>query len=59
MKPMKHWKRLLLAACALAVGGGLGGVLLSDPHPVKTLAFLAACALLGQGFYRLDQKISP
>ena len=56
MKHMKHWKRWLLAACALAVGGGLGGVLLADPDPVKSLAFLAACALLGEGFCRLDWK---
>ena len=56
MKHMKHWKRWLLAACALAVGGGLGSVLLADPDPVKSLAFLAACALLGEGLYRLNQK---
>ena len=56
MKHMKHWKRWLLAACALAVGGGLGSVLLADPAPVKSLAFLAAYALLGEGFYRLDRK---
>ena len=53
---MKHWKRWLLAACALAVGGGLGSVLLADSDPVKSLAFLAACALLGEGFCRLDRK---
>ena len=56
MKHMKHWKRWLLAACALAVGGGLGSVLLADPDPVKSLAFLAACTLLGGGFCRLARK---
>ena len=56
MKHMKHWKRRLLAACALAVGGGLGSVLLADSDPVKILAFLAVCALLGEGFCRLDRK---
>ena len=56
MKHIKHWKRWLLAACALAVGGGLGSVLLADPDPVKSLAFLAACTLLGEGFCRLDRK---
>ena len=53
---MKHWKRWLLAACALAVGGGLGSVLLADSDPVKILAFLAVCALLGGVFCRLDRK---
>ena len=56
MKHMKHWKRWLLAACALAVGGGLGSVLLSGSDPVKMLAFLAACALLGEVFYRIGRK---
>ena len=53
---MKHWKRWLLAACALAVGGGLGSVLLSGSDPVKMLAFLAACALLGEVFYCIGRK---
>ena len=56
MKHMKHWKRWLLAACALAVGGGLGSVLLADSDPVKILAFLAVCALLGEVFYRIGRK---
>ena len=38
MKHMKHWKRWLLAACALAVGGGLGSVLLADPAPAESSA---------------------
>ena len=56
MKHMKHWKRRLLAVCALAVGGALGSVLLADSDPVKILAFLAVCALLGEVFCRLDRK---
>ena len=53
---MKHWKRWLLAACALAVGGGLGSVRLSCYDPVKVLAFLTGCALLGEVFYRIGRK---
>ena len=54
---MKKLQRLLLAAGALLLGGGLGSVLLPWGGALGTLAFLGLCALLGRGFYRLDQRI--
>ena len=54
---MRNLQRLLLAAGALALGGGLGGVLL-PLGALGPLAFLGLCALLGRGFYRLDQTIT-
>ena len=54
---MKKLQRLLLAAGALLLGGGLGSVLLPRGGALGTLAFLGLCALLGRGVYRLDQAI--
>ena len=54
---MRNLQRLLLAAGALVLGGGLGGILLPRGGAHGTLAFLGLCALLGRGFYRLDQRI--
>ena len=52
---MKRPGRLLLGIVALAVGGGLGAVLLSDFQPLNILLFLALCFLLGEGFYHIDK----
>ena len=52
---MKRPGRLLLGIAALAVGGGLGAVLLSDFQPLNILLFLALCFLLGGGFYHIDK----
>ena len=54
---MRNLQRLLLAAGALVLGGGLGGILLTRGGALGRLAFLGLCALLGRGFYRLDQRI--
>ena len=54
---MRNLQRLLLAAGALVLGGGLGGILLPRGGAPGTLAFLGLCALLGRGVYRLDQAI--
>ena len=54
---MKRLGRLLLFAAALAVGGGLGSVLLDGFEPLKTLAFFAACGLLGEGFCQIDRSL--
>ena len=55
---MKHFKRLLLLALALAVGGGLGYWLLPDFEPLKMIIFAVACLILGEVFYQIDKKIS-
>ena len=55
---MKHFKRLLLLAAALAVGGGLGLLLLPVAKPGKMAAFLLACFLLGEVFYRIGRRLS-
>lgn len=55
---MKHIKRLLLLAAALAVGGGLGNMLLPDFEPVKMIVFAVACVVLGEFFYQIDKRIS-
>lgn len=55
---MKHIKRLLLLAAALAVGGGLGSMLLPDFEPVKMIAFAVFCVALGEVFYQIDKRIS-
>lgn len=55
---MKHFERLLLLVIALAVGGGLGSLLLSDFEPIKMIMFAVACAALGEVFYQIDKRIS-
>ncbi|MCI5802501.1 MAG: hypothetical protein MR014_10035 [Oscillospiraceae bacterium] len=55
---MKHLERLLLLAAALAVGGGLGYLLLPGFDPAKMALFAAACLALGEAFYRADGWIS-
>ena len=47
----------LVVVAALAVGGGLGSVLLDGFEPLKMLAFFAACGLLGKGFYQIDRSL--
>ena len=55
---MKHFERLLLLAIALAVGGGLGYILLPDFEPVKMIIFAVACLILGEIFYQIDKRLS-
>lgn len=55
---MKHFERLLLLVIALAVGGGLGYMLLPDFEPIKMIIFAIACVVLGEIFYQIDKRIS-
>lgn len=55
---MKHFERLLLLVIALAVGGGLGYMLLPNFEPVKMIIFAIACVVLGEVFYQIDKKIA-
>lgn len=55
---MKHFERLLLLVIALAVGGGLGYMLLPDFEPKKMIIFAIACVVLGEIFYQIDKRIS-
>lgn len=55
---MKHFGRLLLLVIALAVGGGLGYMLLPEFDPMKMIVFAAACCVLGEIFYQIDKRIS-
>ncbi|HIZ54650.1 MAG TPA: hypothetical protein H9671_00385 [Firmicutes bacterium] len=55
---MKHFQRLLLLTLALAMGGGLGYLLLPDFEPVQMILFSAACLVLGEIFYQVDKYIS-
>ena len=54
---MKHFGRVLLLIGALAVGGGLGSVLLPNFEPIKMVIFAAVCVVLGEVFYQADQRI--
>ena len=54
---MKRPGRILLGIAALAMGGGLGAVLLSDFQPWNMLLFLALCFLLGGIFYHIDKAL--
>lgn len=53
-----RFRRSLLLVMALIVGGGLGAVLLPKFEPVKIILFFAICSVLGEVFYRIDQRIS-
>ena len=53
---MKHFQRLFLLVFALAVGGGLGAVFLSNFDPVKMILFAIACVILGEVFYQIDTR---
>ena len=56
---MKRLYRWLLAAAALAAGGGLWDSLLTPGFDMPRMAlFLAACRLLGELFYQADKRIS-
>ena len=51
---MKNLPRLLLLAAALAMGGGLGHLLLPD----HSFLFIAVCFALGELFYRVDSRLN-
>ncbi len=53
---MKHFERLFLLVLALAVGGGLGALFLSDFDPVKMILFAVVCVVLGEVFYQIDTR---
>ena len=55
---MKKMFRLVLFILALAVGGWLGIVFLADFEPLKMLAFLAICGVLGVVFHQIDKRIT-
>ena len=55
---MKHFERVLLLIIALAVGGGLGYMLLPGFELVKMIIFAICCLILGEIFYRIDKKLS-
>lgn len=55
---MKHFGRLLLLAGALAIGGGLGYLLLPGFDTGKMIVFFIVCMVLGEVFYQIDKKIS-
>lgn len=55
---MKHFGRLLLLIIALAIGGGLGSILLSDFEPIKMIIFGVACVVLGEVLYQIDKRVS-
>ena len=50
---MKQLKRALLLIAAIAVGGGLGKLLLDN-----VILFGIACLLLGEIFHQIDVKIA-
>lgn len=54
---MKHFERLFLLIIALAVGGGLGALLLPNFDAVKMILFIVACVILGEVFYQIDTKL--
>ena len=53
---MKHFERLFLLVLALAVGGGLGALFLTEFEPVKMILFAIACIVLGEVFYQIDTR---
>ena len=48
----------LLFILALAIGGGLGYILLQGSEPLNMSIFAVACVLLGEVFHQIDKKIS-
>ena len=55
---MKKAFRLILLIAALAIGGWLGTMLLTDFEPLKMLLFLAICGILGVVFKQIDNSVS-
>ena len=55
---MKKIFRLILFIVALAIGGWLGRIFLADFEPLKMLAFLAICGVLGEVFHQIDKRIT-
>jgi len=55
---MKKIFRIILFIAALAIGGWLGMMLLSDFEPLKMLAFFGVCGVLGVVFYQIDKRFS-
>ena len=53
---MKHFERLFLLVLALAVGGGLGALFLTEFEPVKMILFAIACIAFGEVFYQIDTR---
>ena len=52
-----HIARLLLIIAALAIGGGLGYMLLVGFEPIKITVFVVSIVILGNVFYQIDKKI--
>lgn len=55
---MKHFKRPLLLALALAASSILEYGVLPDFDPLKLIIFTITCLILGTVFYQIDKKIS-
>lgn len=55
---MKNIIRIVLFVAALAIGGELGAILLTDFEPVKTAIFAISCGVLGEALHQIDKKIS-
>jgi len=55
---MKKVFRITLFIIALAIGGGLGIVFLTEFEPLKMLAFFAVCGVLGAVFHQIDEKMT-
>lgn len=54
---MKIFTRLILLAVALAIGSGLGYLLLLDSDPVKISLFAIACPIIGNVLHEIDKRI--
>ena len=55
---MKKVVRMILFIAALAIGGWLGTIFLTEIEPLKILAFFAICVVLGVVFHQIDKRIS-
>ncbi len=54
---MNHFRRFLLLAFALVVGGGMGYKLLIGFEPIKMIIFILLILVLGEVFYQIDKRL--
>ena len=54
---MKRTKRIVLLIAALMVGGVLGKLFLFEGATLGWFLFIASCAVIGEGFFRIDQRL--
>ena len=55
---MKKVFRIILFIMALAIGGWLGTIFLTEFEPLKMLAFFTICGVLGVVFRQIDKRIT-